>query len=35
MLDEAQDITENERAYLENMFAKHELAEANAKMIKS
>jgi len=35
MVDEAETLEENERAYIEHIIAKHEFAEANAKLIKS
>jgi len=35
MVDEAETIEENERAYIEHMIAKHEFAEANSKLIKA
>ena len=35
MVDEAETIEENERAYIEHIVAKHEFAEANSKLIKA
>jgi len=35
MVDEAETIEENERAYIESIIAKHDFAEANSKMIKA
>jgi len=35
LMNKAEDLTENESAYMENIIAKHSLAEANAKLIKS
>ena len=35
MVEQAQTMDENERAYIEHIIAKHEFAEANSKLIKA